>query len=227
MAEMGDAFPRRDLGGSAENWGRHLEQRIVVLESFIRQLSDGAANTSRQIEGNTANVSRQLSALQAQQEETRQVVTRLDSGVLARWSGTQNILKPTNALDFSAWWYSAGLETYIAPTNRCLMFCAVNSPFDTLIEYHVQGRMGLATGTGGSGSTSPTGAVWDTDSSTAASVWAFPKIPTNPNLQMGLVNTTPGVEYNLRVAVRSMAFDSVIPTTTPQITSISIYAMPV
>ena len=64
MAGMGDAFPRRGLGGSAENWGRHLEQRIVGLESLIRQLTGGAANTSRQIAGAASNISSQIGSLE-------------------------------------------------------------------------------------------------------------------------------------------------------------------
>ena len=51
MAEIGDAFPRRDLGGSAENWGRHLEQRIVKLESLFGQLDSMQGNLNTQSTG--------------------------------------------------------------------------------------------------------------------------------------------------------------------------------
>ena len=64
MAEIGDAFPRRDLGGSAENWGRHLEQRIVKLESLFGQLDSMQGNLNRQSTGAASNISSQIGSLE-------------------------------------------------------------------------------------------------------------------------------------------------------------------
>ena len=64
MAEIGDAFPRRDLGGSAENWGRHLEQRIVTLESLFGQLDSMQGNLNRQSTGAASNISSQIGSLE-------------------------------------------------------------------------------------------------------------------------------------------------------------------
>lgn len=64
MAEIGDAFPRRDLGGSAENWGRHLEQRIVTLESLFGQLDSMQGNLNRQSTGVASNISSQIGSLE-------------------------------------------------------------------------------------------------------------------------------------------------------------------
>ena len=64
MAEMGDAFPRRDLSGSSENWGRHLEQRVVNLESLFGQLDNMQGNLNRQSTGISSNISSQINALE-------------------------------------------------------------------------------------------------------------------------------------------------------------------
>ena len=60
MAEMGDAFPRRDLGGYAENWGRSVEDRIKSLEKTDAALRGSLQNMSRQVDGALSNISSQF-----------------------------------------------------------------------------------------------------------------------------------------------------------------------
>ena len=228
MAEIGDAFPRRDLGGSAENWGRHLEQRIVGLESFIQRLSDGASNTSRQIEGNTANVSRQIatlsgvvtdlgnqqSALQAQQEETQQIVTRLGEASFGSFSSAVTIPKPTSNFSWGPWVYRASLGTITPRTNRVLLLGACVPNSNAILQGIPSGRMGLATGTSGTGSTSPTGTIWFSGGDLFATGYGGQAEVKEGTAAFGVIGVTPGVTYTLRMAFRQYRFSDEIPGTT-------------
>ena len=221
MAGMGDAFPRRDLGGSAENWGRHLEQRIVGLESLIRQLTDGAANTSRQIEGNTANVSTQLTTLGA-------TVNRLNGSRYANVIETFTLNKPSTPGEWGAWKYTASLGPFYSHTNRVLIFGAINASAAVLNYYLIVGRFGIASGTEGAGDTSPTGATW-LPLNEASVAGASDERMNVRSTAMGVINVPQGVNLNMRCALQARDYgggDSV-PSSTPSVNQITMYVMPV
>lgn len=219
MAEMGDAFPRRDLGGSAENWGRHLEQRIVVLESFIRRLSDGAANTSRQIKGNTANVSTQLTTLS-------EAVNQLNGSQYANVSGTFTLNKASTPGEWSAWKYTASLGTFYSHTNRVLIFGAINASAAVLNYFLIVGRFGLASGTEGAGDTSPTGATWLSTNEASVAGAADERMNVR-STAMGVIDVPKGADLNMRCALQARDYGEVVPSSTPSVNQITMYVMPV
>lgn len=219
MAEMGDAFPRRDLGGSAENWGRHLEQRIVVLESFIRRLSDGAANTSRQIEGNTANVSTQLTTLS-------EAVNQLNGSQYANVRETFTLNKASTPGAWSDWKYTASLGTFYSHTNSVLIFGAINASAAVLNDFLIVGRFGLASGTEDAGDTSPTGATW-LSTNEASVAGAFDERMNVRSTAMGVIDVPKGADLNMRCALQARDYGVVVPSSTPSVNQITMYVMPV
>ena len=256
MAGMGDAFPRRGLGGSAENWGRHLEQRIVGLESLIRQLTGGAANISRQIEGNTANVSGQITTLSGvvtdlgnQQTTLSGVVTDLGnqqttlSGVVTDLGNTVNQIngsryanvsetftlnKPSTPGAWSDWKYTASLGPFYSHTNRVLIFGAINASADVLNYYLIVGRFGLASGTEGAGDTSPTGATW-LSTNEASVAGASDERMNVRSTAMGVIEVPKGAYLTMRCAFQARDYGDgpAVPSSTPSVNQITMYAMPV
>lgn len=69
MAEKDDVFPQRNLPGLAENWGRHVENRIELGESSETQLEQKVDNGLRSTSGQLAVLSNQINTLTEQQEE--------------------------------------------------------------------------------------------------------------------------------------------------------------
>ena len=216
---MGDAFPRRGLGGSAENWGRHLEQRIVGLESLIRQLTDGAANTSRQIEGNTANVSTQLTTLGA-------TVNRLNGSSYASTGETFILNKSSTTGEWSDWKYTASLGDFYSHTNKVLIFGAINASVSVLNYFLIVGRFGIASGTEGAGDTSPTGATW-LSTNEASVAGASDERMNVRSLAMGVINVPQGANLNMRCALQARDYGGGVPSSTPAVNQITVYAMPV
>ena len=226
MAEMGDAFPRRDLGGSAENWGRHLEQRIVVLESFIRRLSDGAANTSRQIEGNTANVSGQIITLSGVVTDLGNTINRIAGSQYANVSETFTLNKSSTPGAWSAWKYTANLGPFYSHTNRVLIFGAINASAAVLNYYLIVGRFGIASGTEWAGDTSPTGATW-LSTNEASVAGASDERMNVRSTAMGVIEVPKGADLNMRCALQARDYGEVVPSSTPSVNQITMYAMPV
>ena len=240
MAEMGDAFPRRDLGGSAESWGRHLEQRIVGLESLIRQLTDSSANTSRQIEGNTANVSSQLTTLSGvvtdlgnQQTTLSGVVTdlgntvnRINGSQYASTSGTFTLNKASTSGTWSAWKYTASLGPFYSHTNRVLIFGSINASASVLNYYMIVGRFGIASGTGGAGNTSPTGVTWLTTNEASLAGSSDERLNVR-STAMGVIDVPKGADLNMRCALQARDYGGGVPSSNPSVNQITIYAMPV
>lgn len=228
MAGMGDAFPRRGLGGSAENWGRHLEQRIVGLESLIRQLTDGAANISRQIEGNTANVSGQITTLSGVVTDLGNTLNRINGSQYANVSETFTLNKPSTPGEWGAWKYTASLGTFYSHTNRVLIFGAINASVDVLNYYLIVGRFGIASGTEGAGDTSPTGATW-LSTNEASVAGASDERMNVRSLAMGVINVPQGVNLNMRCALQARDYgdSNGVPSSTPSVNQITMYVMPV
>ena len=227
MAEMGDAFPRRDLGGSAENWGRHLEQRVAGLESLIRQLTDSSANTSRQIEGNTANVSSQLTALSGVVTDLGNTVQRLDANDFVNVTSGFNLNRPSSSGAWSSWRYTGDLGTFTPRTNRLLIIGNIHGDAYTSENYICIGRFGVATGTEGAGSTSPTGAVWLTSNEAAFSGSMDQRAPAK-NTAVGIINVSSGTTYTLRMAGQARDYGAgTVPSGTPNLNSITAFYMSV
>lgn len=79
MARQGDVFPRRDLPGTSENWGRHVEDRIVLGERSEIQLSQKVDNGLLANEGQLATISNQLNDIYDQQVILAGTVTELSN----------------------------------------------------------------------------------------------------------------------------------------------------
>lgn len=65
----GDVFPRRNLPGAAEQWGRKVEDRIEAGESSEVQLTQVVNNMGRATAGQLAVLSRQIEVLSTQQAD--------------------------------------------------------------------------------------------------------------------------------------------------------------
>lgn len=65
-------FPRRNLGGEAEPWGRAVENHLQKLESTLGQVGQNTNNQGRSTGSQLAVLSRQAEALQSQTEELAQ-----------------------------------------------------------------------------------------------------------------------------------------------------------
>lgn len=64
-----DVFPRRNLPGEAEQWGRNVENRIEAGEDSETQLSQVVNNMGRATAGQLAVLSRQIGVLTTQQAD--------------------------------------------------------------------------------------------------------------------------------------------------------------
>lgn len=60
---MVDVFPRRDLPGKADGWGRVLETRTVSNEESIQALQQGLAGQNRNTASSLAVIAQQIQAL--------------------------------------------------------------------------------------------------------------------------------------------------------------------
>lgn len=63
----GDVFPRRNLPGDAEDWGRKVEGRIEGLEATQRAIEDRVGNDNRAATGSLTTLAEQLQTVQSQQ----------------------------------------------------------------------------------------------------------------------------------------------------------------
>ena len=233
MAEMGDAFPRRDLGGSAENWGRHLEQRIVTLESAISQLVDLQGNTVRQNSGTSSNVANQmndirgvLDTVQLQQVELSGIVNQLGAATYANSETERTINRSDTSGAWSPWSYTAPLGLFKAPTGQALILGTINAPAATLDNYVISCQFALSTGTEIGGNTQPTGSVW-LDVSEASVAGASDERVNVRSVAMGVVAVTPGVQYNLRARFQARDYGTGVPANRPTVNQISMYVTPV
>lgn len=129
MAEIGDAFPRRDLGGSAENWGRHLEQRIVTLESLFGQLDSMQGNLNRQSTGAASNISSQIGSLEQLLANQTDIINAIPIPVVQANSRSGYTIPngSTNQLTLSTRWpdgksacsvFAVGQAFYFAPVSQ-------------------------------------------------------------------------------------------------------------
>ena len=129
MAEIGDAFPRRDLGGSAENWGRHLEQRIVKLESLFGQLDSMQGNLNRQSTGAASNISSQIGSLEQLLANQTDIINAIPIPVVQANSRSGYTIPngSTNQLTLSTRWpdgksacsvFAVGQAFYFAPVSQ-------------------------------------------------------------------------------------------------------------
>ena len=233
MAEIGDAFPRRDLGGSAENWGRHIEQRIVTLESAILQLSDIQGNTARQNSGTSSNVANQMSVanesiatIQLQQLELSGLVDQLGATSYANLTGSRVISKSSSSGAWSSWFYTQPLGAYTARTNQALILGSVNSDPGTLNEFLISCSFGLSTGQEVGGGWEPSGSVW-LPNSEASVAGASDERMNVRSMAMGVISTTVGQDYSLRARLQSRDYGLGALTGLPSVNQITMYIMPV
>lgn len=95
----GDVFPRRNLPGDAEDWGRKVEGRITDLETALSGVGDTVGNQGRSNSGALALISdqiKQLAEVQAQQAETLATVQAVQADLAAQQAAltaTQNALQ--------------------------------------------------------------------------------------------------------------------------------------
>lgn len=102
----GDVFPRRNLPGEAEDWGRKVENRIEGLEFTQRTLQDRVGNDNRAATGSLTTLAEQLQTVQAQNN----TLIRLTSPTTSQGTdfsvsnslGTFNIVPNLPALSFEA-----------------------------------------------------------------------------------------------------------------------------
>ena len=62
-----DVFPRRNLPGDAENWGRAVEARILDLENMLDNLEQNTLATNRALAGALGTMGRQVTELEDMQ----------------------------------------------------------------------------------------------------------------------------------------------------------------
>lgn len=65
MANSGDVFPRRQLPGPAEQWGRDVETRIVDAEKALEAIRTNMGSQNKAISGTQFDVAKQGSNLAA------------------------------------------------------------------------------------------------------------------------------------------------------------------
>lgn len=76
---MGDVFPRRNLGGSADYWGRVVEDRLIAI-SKIKQIGDlSLSSTLRANSSSAVDLARNLADLKEQYEKTKQLADKISA----------------------------------------------------------------------------------------------------------------------------------------------------
>lgn len=74
---MVDVFPRRNLPGEAEQWGRAVEDRVTTLELATGSNAQGLAGQNRNTASSLSVIAQQLDAIQQTQAELQQAQTEL------------------------------------------------------------------------------------------------------------------------------------------------------
>lgn len=77
---MADVFPARNLPGLAEDWGRHIEKRVVEGENSDQQLSQKVDNGLRATAGQLAVLAGQIDELTARFSATANIPTLAVTG---------------------------------------------------------------------------------------------------------------------------------------------------
>ena len=144
MAEIGDAFPRRDLGGSAENWGRHLEQRIVTLESLFGQLDSMQGNLNRQSTGVASNISSQIGSLERLLTNQTDIINSIPIPVVQAdsLSGYTIPNGSTNQLTLSTRWPDGKSACSVFAVGQALYFAPVSQSAVAAWRFVISGQVG-------------------------------------------------------------------------------------
>ena len=144
MAEIGDAFPRRDLGGSAENWGRHLEQRIVKLESLFGQLDSMQGNLNRQSTGVASNISSQIGSLEQLLANQTDIINAIPIPVVQANSRSGYTIPDgsTNQLTLSTRWPDGKSACSVFAVGQALYFAPVSQSAVAAWRFVISGQVG-------------------------------------------------------------------------------------
>ena len=144
MAEIGDAFPRRDLGGSAENWGRHLEQRIVKLESLFGQLDSMQGNLNRQSTGAASNISSQIGSLERLLANQTDIINAIPIPVVQANSRSGYTIPngSTNQLTLSTRWPDGKSACSVFAVGQALYFAPVSQSAVAAWRFVISGQVG-------------------------------------------------------------------------------------
>ena len=144
MAEIGDAFPRRDLGGSAENWGRHLEQRIVKLESLFGQLDSMQGNLNRQSTGAASNISSQIGSLERLLANQTDIINSIPVPVVQAdsLSGYTIPNGSTNQLTLSTRWPDGKSACSVFAVGQAFYFAPVSQSAVAAWRFVISGQVG-------------------------------------------------------------------------------------
>lgn len=92
---MADALPRRNLPGSAEEWGRRMEQRTAATNSSLTQLTQKVNNDSR------ANASQLVLLSELNERSTRLTLPSADLVLNRTGAGTTNVLVATETFQIT------------------------------------------------------------------------------------------------------------------------------
>lgn len=94
---MTDVFPRRNLPGDADNWGRTAEDRITGLDGSIVQLRQGLQSQNRNTASSLEVLAGQIKAVEDAQVEIRAA----QAGILATtdFLSTQTVFDSKSTLD--------------------------------------------------------------------------------------------------------------------------------
>lgn len=144
MAEIGDAFPRRDLGGSAENWGRHLEQRIVTLESLFGQLDSMQGNLNRQSTGVASNISSQIGSLERLLTNQTDIINAIPIPVVQTNSRSGYTIPngSTDQLTLSTWWPDGKSACSVFAVGQAFYFAPVTQSAVAAWRFVISGQVG-------------------------------------------------------------------------------------
>lgn len=127
MAEKGDVFPQRNLPGLSENWGRHVEDRIKVLETSETQLEQKVDNAARANAGQLAVLGSQVGELNA-----RSVHTNSYENFLSVTGNNSSIASNSRTISFPRPTFpGVPDDDYTGVRNAILMFsgiAVINNP---------------------------------------------------------------------------------------------------
>jgi len=66
---MADVFPRRNLPGDAEQWGREVEKRVAAVDSTLESVQQSVQGQNRNIASSLSVLAEQIAAIREAQEE--------------------------------------------------------------------------------------------------------------------------------------------------------------
>lgn len=155
MSEPGDVFPRRELPKRAEDWGRHIEERLVAAERLAGSLKTnlgGVATAVGAAQGVVAEVNKEILVQNAQPNAPSNlaVVSNIGSWlkggqavstVTMGWDpvAMDSAGRPINVTSYELWGTTTGSNTKVLATSTETS-AAVQLPPGSITDFFVRAR---------------------------------------------------------------------------------------